>query len=132
MARSRVTRGMILQGRVYVPTTPASINIGDVVTNDPSNAGQIILADASDATKMPSIGIVTAKSGSGKVTVEGRHGLAITKTGWTWTTDSALYVSTTPGAMVHTPDAGTAIVQRVGFATSATSIVVAIHAEVEL
>ncbi len=131
-SRSRVTRGMLFQGRVYTPTTPANINVGDVVANDPSNVGKVIRADASDATKMPIIGVVTAKASSGKVTVEGRHGLAITKTGWSWTPDSALYVSTTPGAMVHTPDAGTVIVQRVGFATSATSIVVAIHAEVEL
>ena len=133
MARARVTRGMILKGRVYTPTIPANISVGDVVTNDPSNAGKVIRADASDATKMPAIGVVTQKSGSGKVTVEGRHGVLVTVSGWSWTLDQPLYVSaTTPGAMVHTPDAGTTVVQRVGFATAATSIVVAVHSEVEL
>ncbi len=102
-----------------------AIDAGEVVYIP--SAGNIDLADASAIATGRAVGVAReniASGASGEFVSNGK----VTNTGWSLTPGATYFLSgTTPGAIVTAPDdttEGTAVVQSVGFALSATELYV--------
>jgi len=105
------------------------ISKGDAVyaTTTAESGGRIYvgLANASDPTKMPAIGIAEANiaaDGNGKIITFGRADGVNTQLDGTAVVGDTLYVGTTPGKLAaNKPDQPTELIQNVGIVTEATT-----------
>lgn len=104
---------------VALVTASEALSAGDLVNIWNSTGAKVRKADASTAGKEAHGFVIAGVAGAGVATVyfEGSNGMV------TGQTPGVVYLSTTPGLTTSTaPSVAGQVVQRVGFATSATAV----------
>ena len=98
-----------------------NINTFEVVYQSTTN-DQVMKANATNITKIPSIGIaISAAPTTGNINIL-QVGL-VSNSAWTWTAGDVIYVNTTDGQLTNVAPSGSGkVVQRVGIAKNATTV----------